>query len=348
MQILLGWQKATEQLEWIRPLAQATAEFMVPEWSADQNHYDADAGELMRLAPHADIIVGWNFPPEVLKVAVKMKMLSSAHTGIDRYDLALLRQRGVLLTNASGVNAVAVAEHAMALLLTLVKRIVSHDAAVRRVDWVDLSPETAGILLAGKTAVILGLGRIGKLIAKRCRAFDMTTIGVKRDVSKPAPEVDQLFSSANLKEALRLADVVMISLPLTPQTRGLMGPDQFSCLKSGALLVNVGRGMVVRESAVHEALTRGTLGGFSADVWWDYADSSPAGYHYNVPSRLHVHRLPNVVGSPDMASNVHGMRERMIEFAMENVCEFLAGTTPRRAIDLSVAVQSAGAAPVFA
>ena len=61
MQILLGWQKATEQLEWIRPLAQATADFMVPEWSADQNHYDADAGQLMRLAPHADIIVGWNF-----------------------------------------------------------------------------------------------------------------------------------------------------------------------------------------------------------------------------------------------------------------------------------------------
>jgi lactate dehydrogenase-like 2-hydroxyacid dehydrogenase len=93
--------------------------------------------------------------------------------------------------------------------------------------------------------------------------------------------------------------------------------------------------MVVMESAVHEALTSGSLGGFAADVWWDYADASPAGYHYNVPSRLHVHRLPNVVGTPDMASNVHGMRERMIEFAMENVREFLDGKDPQRRIDLS-------------
>ena len=92
--------------------------------------------------------------------------------------------------------------------------------------------------------------------------------------------------------------------------------------------------MVVSESAVHEALTAGRLGGFAADVWWDYADASPAGYHYNVPSRLHVHRLPRVVGSPDVASNVDGMRERMIEFAMENVCEFLAGREPRRMVDL--------------
>jgi len=334
--ILLGWQGAAKEIEWIQTLAPSNCEFLIPNWSPNQNHYDADPNELMRLAPHADLVVGWNFPPRVLEAAMKMKLLSSAHTGIDRYDLALFRERGVMLTNASGVNAVAVAEHAIGLLLALAKRIVPHDASVRRVDWVDLSPETAGMLLSGKTALILGLGRIGKLIAKRCAAFEMTTIGVKRDVSNPTPEVDQLFPSERLNEALHLADVVFLSLPLTPETRGLMGPEQFASLRPGALVINVGRGMVIRESAVHEALTKGTLGGFSADVWWDYADSSPAGYHYNVPSRLNVHRLPNVVGTPDMASNVHGMRERMIEFAMENVREYLAGAVPKRLIELDV------------
>jgi phosphoglycerate dehydrogenase-like enzyme len=332
--ILLGWQKAATQLDWIRGLAPAGCAFLVPERSMDQGDWDADPDALMRLAPQADIIVGWNFPPAVLQAAVNMKMLSSAHTGIDRYDLAMFRERGIMLTNASGVNAVAVAEHAMGLMLALAKRIVSHDASVRRVDWVDLSPETAGMLLAGKTAVILGLGRIGQLIAKRCRVFEMKTIGVKRDVSIPVPAVDELFPADRLLEALWKADVVFLALPLTPETRGLMGQEQFAALRAGALVINVGRGMVVREAAAHEALTTGTLGGFSADVWWDYADASPAGYHYNVPSRLHVHRLPNVVGTPDMASNVHGMRERMIEFAMENVREFLSGETPRRMIDL--------------
>jgi phosphoglycerate dehydrogenase-like enzyme len=320
--ILLGWQKANEQLAWIRTLAPAGCEFLVPASSRDQSDYDADPDELMRLAPLADIVVGWNFPREVLRAATRMKMLASAHTGIDRYDLNLFRERGIMLTNASGVNALA-------------KRIVTHDASVRRVDWVDLGPHTAGMQLGGKTAVVLGVGRIGTLIAERCRAFGMRTIGVKRDVTHPVPHIDVLMPSGDLNEALRLADAVLLALPLTPSTRGLMGPEQFACLKPGALVVNVGRGMVVMESAVHEALTTGSLGGFAADVWWDYADASPAGYHYNVPSRLHVHRLPNVVGTPDMASNVHGMRERMIEFAMENVREFLAGKDPQRRIDLT-------------
>ena len=332
--ILLGWQKAREQLDWIRTLVPGDCEMLVPDPSPDQGEYDADPEELMRLGAEADIIVGWNFPAEVLRNAKKLKLVSSAHTGFDRYDLDLFRERGVMLCNASGVNAVAVAEHAMALLLACAKRVVDHDASVQRVDWVDLGPETAGMSLAGKTAAIVGLGRIGKLVAARCRAFDMSVVGVKRDVSGRHPEVDELFPASHLDRALARAHAVLLTLPLTPATRGLMGPEQFAALPDGAIVVNVGRGTVVSESAVHEALTAGRLGGFAADVWWDYADASPAGYHYNVPSRLHVHRLPRVVGSPDVASNVDGMRERMIEFAMENVREFLAGREPRRMVDL--------------
>ena len=332
--ILLGWQKAAKQLDWIEPLAPDGCELIVPEWSANQNEYDADPHQLIRLAQDADIIVGWNFPRDMFLAAKKLKMVSSAHTGIDRYDLDLFRERGVILTNASGVNALAVAEHAMALLLTLSKRVVEHDASVRRVDWVDLTPETAGMLLAGKTATIVGLGKIGKLIARRCRAFDIATIGVKRDVSSPESDVDELLPVSRLHDALKRSEIVFLALPLTPDTRSLLADEEFACLPDGALLINVGRGMVVMESAVHHALTEGRLGGFAADVWWDYADASPAGYHYNVPSRFHVHRLPNVVGTPDMASNVHEMRERMIEFAMENVREFVAGETPKRMIDL--------------
>lgn len=332
--ILLGWQKAAQQLDWIRSLAPGDCEFLVPEASPEHGDWDASPDELTRLAPEAEIIVGWNFPKGALEAATRMKLLSSAHTGVDRYDLRLFRDRGVTLANASGVNAVAVAEHAMALMLALSKKIVTHDASVRRVDWVDLGPDTAGMMLAGKTACVIGLGRIGKLVARRCQAFDMKVRGVKRDATAQIEGIDKLYETSRLTEALAGSQVVFLTLPLTPQTRGLMGPDQFAALPEGAMLINVGRGMVVGEAALYQALTTGRLGGFAADVWWDYADASPAGYHYNVPSRLHVQRLPNVVGTPDMASNVHGMRERMIEFAMENVREFLSGQTPHRAIDL--------------
>ena len=332
--ILLGWQSAADHLDWIKSLLPEGCDLLVPEHSSEQGDWDASPDELMRLAPQADIIVGWNFPPATIEAATNLKMLSSAHTGIDRYDLDLFRERGVMLTNASGVNAVAVAEHAMGLMLALGKKIVTHDASVRRVDWVDLEPSTAGMLFAGKTACILGLGRIGKLVAKRCRAFEMTTIGVKRNIDVPVEDVDELVAPEDIKTALARSQVVFLTLPLTPKTRGLLGPDQFEAMPSNALVINVGRGMVVREAALHDALTTGKIGGFAADVWWDYSDASPAGYHYNVPSRLHVQRLPNVVGTPDMASNVHDMRERMIEFALENVREFLAGKTPARMIDL--------------
>ena len=222
--ILLGWQKAREQLGWIRTLVPGDCELLVPEPSPDQGEYDADPDELMRLGAEADVIVGWNFPADVLRSAKKLKLVSSAHTGVDRYDLDLFRERGVMLCNASGVNAVAVAEHAMALLLACAKRVVDHDASVRRVDWVDLGPATAGMSLAGKTAAIVGLGRIGKLVAARCRAFDMSVVGVKRDVSGRHPEVDEVFPARHLDRALARAHAVILTLPLTAATRGLMDP----------------------------------------------------------------------------------------------------------------------------
>lgn len=335
--VLLGWQKAAEQREWIAGLLPDDVELLIPEWSDNQNAYDADSGQLIALAREADVIVGWNFPREMFLGAERLKLVSSAHTGYDRYDLDLFRARGVMLATAGGVNAVPVAEHAMALLLALAKRVVEFDAAVKRTDWVDLTPATASMLLAGKTATVLGLGRIGSLIAKRLGAFDIATIGIKRDVSAPVAHVDELMPPERLHEALGRSHIVMMALPLTPATRGMMDEAAFTALPEGALVVNVGRGMVVKESAVAAALESGRLGGFAADVWWDYADASPAGYHYNVPSRFHVHRHPRVVGTPDLASNIHGMRERMIEFALENVREWLAGERPRRIIDLGSA-----------
>ena len=222
--ILLGWQKAAEQLEWIRTLVPGDCELLVPEPSPDQGDYDADPVELMHLGAEADIIVGWNFPADVLRSAKKLKLVSSAHTGVDRYDLDLFRERGVVLCNASGVNAVAVAEHALALLLACAKRVVDHDASVRRVDWIDLGPETAGMSFAGKTAAVVGLGRIGKLVATRCRAFDMSVVGVKRDVSGRHPEVDEVLPARHLDRALTLAHAVILTLPLTPRRADSWGP----------------------------------------------------------------------------------------------------------------------------
>jgi phosphoglycerate dehydrogenase-like enzyme len=247
----------------------------------------------------------------------------------------LLREKGVMLCNARGVNAIVVAEHAIALMFALAKRLTVQDAAVKRTDWVEWSPLTSSVMLAGATVAVVGLGLIGNEIAKRCKAFDMKVIGVRRRPTDGRGAADVVQGIEQLHEVLAVSDVVILVVPLTAETRGLIGYAELAKMKASAFLINVARGMIVKEAALHEALVTNKIAGFAADVWWDYSEASPAGYHYDVPSRRHIHRLPNVVGTPDVAANVPGMRDRMIEMGVENIKSFLSGNVPERAIDLN-------------
>ncbi len=132
------------------------------------------------------------------------------------------------------------------------------------------------------------------------------------------------------------ADYVLLATPLTRETEGLFDEAALRAMRPGAHLVNIARGSLVSEQALHAALEEGRLAGYATDVWWTYTDSFPATYHFPIPSRTGLHRLPNVLGSGDQASNVEGVKDILIDMGTESLAAFARGEPMPRRIDLDL------------
>jgi phosphoglycerate dehydrogenase-like enzyme len=196
-------------------------------------------------------------------------------------------------------NAITTAESALMLMLTAAKRIIPIDQALRRHDWRPRYGPNQSVYLYGKTVLVLGFGRIGEHVARACQALGMRVLGIKRDPNTPLPEgiEAQVYPPGALQDLLPKADVLVITLPLTDQTRGLISEKELALLPETAVLVNVGRGAVVDQGALYRVLKDGRLHSAGIDVWYNYppdegsrANTPPADYPF--------HELDNVVMSP--------------------------------------------------
>jgi phosphoglycerate dehydrogenase-like enzyme len=196
-------------------------------------------------------------------------------------------------------NALPVAEHAVALLLAAAKFIVPADRALRNHDWRPRYRPSPSILLAGRTALILGYGAIGQHVARLCRGLGMEVLAIRSTPGSHQPGV-QVAPPAALHQLLPLADALIVCLPHTQATTGLVGAEELALLPQGALLVNVGRGPIVDEAALYHALHEGSLYGAGLDVWYNYPVDEQARSH-TPPSAYRFHELENVVMSPHRA-----------------------------------------------
>ena len=216
--------------------------------------------------------------------------------GVPSETLKLMRDfPGITLHNLHH-NAAPTAELALALLLAAAKCIVPLDGALRKHDWrprYEQPPRT--VLLRGKTVLVLGYGEIGKRVAAACRALGMQVAGVRRAAESVTP--DEIHPPAALHELLPRAQAVVVCLPLTAQTEGMLGAPELALLPEGALLVNIGRAAIVDEDALYEALASGRLGAAGLDVWYDYPPNEAARAR-TPPSRRPFAELDNVVLSP--------------------------------------------------
>ncbi|HET6444427.1 MAG TPA: 2-hydroxyacid dehydrogenase [candidate division Zixibacteria bacterium] len=195
-------------------------------------------------------------------------------------------------------NAAPVAELAFTLLLTATKFIVPLDRALRANDWRPRYKPNPSMLLKEKTALILGYGAIGRRLARLCQAMDMQVLAVKRNPDSQADElVDEMYSLDALPDLLPRSHVLLICLPLTPETDGVIGAQELDALPAGAVLVNVGRGPVVDEKALYHALRDGRLAAAGLDVWYNYPDDKEERAD-TPPSAYPFHELDNVVLSP--------------------------------------------------
>jgi phosphoglycerate dehydrogenase-like enzyme len=204
----------------------------------------------------------------LLEKIPNVRFIQLCSAGYDHFDTTALKARGIRLASAAGANANAVSEHAVALLLSLTRRLSEARDNQHKRHWRGMISELdrREDELAGKTMLILGLGRIGGRIARIAKAFDMRVIGVRRSAGEAVPGVDRIGTPAELLTLLPEADVVVLACPLNALTRGLIGAPALAAMKRSALLVNVARGPVVDEPALVSALVEQRIAGAGLDV----------------------------------------------------------------------------------
>lgn len=199
-------------------------------------------------------------------------------------------------------NAAQVAEMVMALLLAAAKRVVPMDRDLRRGDWSARYERSPVVMLEGRTALVLGYGAIGRGVARLCRGIAMNVVAVRRG---PVPAADacgpdSVRAADELTDLLRCAHALIVCLPLTDDTRGLIGARELSLMPRDSILVNVGRGPVVDQAALYEALRGGTIGAAGLDVWYNYPTDAES-RRSTRPSDYPFEELDNVVMSPHRA-----------------------------------------------
>lgn len=265
-----------------------------------------DEAELARRIGSARIAVNIRahacFTDAVFAACPKLEMVSIWGTGTDNVDLAAAQRRGITVCNIPGVNAYAVAEHTIALMLAVARKIPQIDQAMRDGEW----PRDMLAQLHGKTLALFGSGSIGTRVAELGRAFGMDVLTWSA----------RLGSAAAKHDILRRADFVSLHLRLTPATRGFIGDSEFALMKPSAILVNTSRGQLVDRDALLQALGKNSIAGAGLDVFHDEplkpGDTLTA--------------LANTVLSPHNAGQTPEVRRDGLLRTLENVAHFLAGT----------------------
>ncbi|MEJ7872532.1 MAG: D-2-hydroxyacid dehydrogenase [Rubrobacteraceae bacterium] len=295
-----------------------------PRWPGDHagppDWRRSEKGEREFLEMLAEAEVLYDFPrghvKDLIRVAPKLRWVQASMAGAGEVaEKAGLRSTGVIVTTASGVYSGPLAEFVMMALLQHVKDLdrLRRDKAEKR--WREAHTET----LRGKTLCVVGMGSIGRAVAVRARPFGMCVLGVKRTVREDDvawEDADELYATRGLHAALRGADCVVVTLPNTPETYRLVDAAAISAMKPGAYFVNVGRGKVVDEGALVEALESGYLAGAALDVF----EEEP------LPEGSPLWDLENVLVSPHSTDNVPGLtNELQSELFRDNLRRYLDG-----------------------
>lgn len=236
-----------------------------------------------------------------------LRWIQSVSAGTDQFPLASLAANGTVLTSARGIHEIQVSEHALGLLLAMTRGIAPAILQQRDRSW-RWPPVTD---LAGKTLGVLGLGVIGEGVARRAAAFGMRVIGTKSDPASYDGVAERVFPPDDTIEVFRAADAVIITLPDTPATRGLVGREALDAL-SGGWLVNVGRGAVIDEGALVAAMEEGVLAGAALDVF----ATEP------LPSDSPLWDLPGVIITPHVAGSSPAYGDRLAGVFAHNLAAF--------------------------
>jgi phosphoglycerate dehydrogenase-like enzyme len=291
---------------------------------AQQRFTEVRTLEALKLAmADADVlVVSGLWRNELIDVAAKLRFIQSIGAGTDQFPRDALKAKGIKLASAQGVNERAVAEHAMALILAIARKIHTGRDNQMKHHWRGMIPDPAEreSELGGKTLVIVGMGRIGSRLAMLARAFDMRVIGVKRDPAAGRDAADEVVAQADLAKALARADVVALTCPLTPETTGLIGAPQLAAMKPSAVLVNVARGKVVVEDDLIAALKARRIAATALDCTVEEP----------LPATSPLWDMANVLITPHTAGETERYEGNVVDMLLDNLGRLRAGKAPLR------------------
>ena len=278
-------------------------------------HATASAEEAVRLAPDVEVIYGWKVPPEVLARARQLRWVQVMGAGVERFLVPELPAH-VVVTRAP-VFGHWMAEYVLGWCLWLSQKMETYRAAQRERRWIqEIEPEPLG----GRTMTIVGLGDIGRALARPAAALGLRVLGVSRRARR-VPHVDRVYARAALARALGAADIVVLAVPLTSRTRGMIGPDELAALKPSAWLVNVARGPVIDEAALVTALSERRIAAAILDVF----DEEP------LPPDHPLWNLPNVVVTPHISGP--SKADEITQVFNENLRRYRRGERLKHVVD---------------
>ncbi len=256
---------------------------------------------------------------DMIAAGERLVVIGRAGVGVDNVDLEAATRAGITVVNAPTGNTIAAAEHTLALLLAVARRVAAADASLRRGEW--KRSQFTGVELRGKTLGVVGLGKIGQAVASRARALEMTVIA-----SDPYLTADQAsllgVELVDFDVLLTRADVVTVHVPMSRTTRGLIGATEIDRMKPGAILLNVARGGIIDEAAVAAALADGRLGGAGVDV-----------YETEPPTGSPLLEAPNAVLTPHLGASTAEAQVLVAEEVAAQVLDVLDGRPARYAVN---------------
>ncbi|HUC16315.1 MAG TPA: D-2-hydroxyacid dehydrogenase [Acetobacteraceae bacterium] len=277
-----------------------------------------DRAALEREIGNADVLViSGLWRNELLERSGRLRFIQSISAGMDQYAKDALAARGVRLASAAGANAGAVAQHAMALVLALARRLPEARDNQAKTFWRGMIGDRTRREdeLGGKVMVIVGLGRIGGRLARLAKAFGMRVIGTRRDPTAGANGADDVFATSRLGEILGEADFMVLTCPLTPETNGLIGAEALGRMRRSAYLVNVARGACVDEAALVAALAEGRIAGAALDC----VREEP------LATDSVLWAMPNVLITPHTAGETRAYEDNVLDLMMENLSRLWRG-----------------------
>jgi len=300
-----------------------------PPWLAERIKRDFPGMDVVQLSDYsaietqicdADALIAWSLRPEQIRAAKKLRWIHSPAAAVHQLLFPELINSDILLTNARDVHGPVVAEHVIALLLSLAKKIPQSVRLQTRHIWGqqqlwDDKPPTREI--AGATLGLLGVGSIGRETAKRAAALGMRVIAVREHPAKGGEDLAAVYGPADLDRMLAESDYIALCAPLTPQTQGLINADRLRHMKRNACLINVSRGPLVDEAALADALRNRTIAAAALDVF----------SHEPLPADSPVWDLENCLITPHTAAVTERLWERHYAQISENLRRFLTDQT---------------------